>query len=51
MTDTFPKIGKTGGGNRKKGIKSCDLDILNLNACWTSCTVVKEAIGYIKLEA
>lgn len=50
MTVTFTKIGTAGEGNRKRGIKSCDLDILNLNACWTSCTAVKEAIGYISLK-
>lgn len=50
MTVTFTKIGTAGEGNRKRGISSCDLDILNLNARWTSCTVVKEAIGYIHLK-
>lgn len=50
MTVTFTKTGTAGEGNRKRGISSCDLDILNLNACRTSCTVVKEAIGYICLK-
>lgn len=41
---------RLGEGNRKKEIKSCDLDILNLNACWTSYAVAKEAIGNISLK-
>lgn len=49
-TVRFTKLWKTGEGNRKREFKSCDLDILNLNACWTSYTVAKEATGNISLK-
>lgn len=45
----YTKIGKT-GGKEIRGIKSCDLDVLNLKAYWTSCTGAKEAIRNTSLK-
>lgn len=35
----------------KEKSKIVILDILNQNACWTSCTVVNEATEYTSLKA